>query len=159
MWFECSVDGKLHFRAFYHEILITNYSLRQFEFDVQSMNVFSNNQSCLVSDRYTYKLVELTKSMLNIAADQRPNIDIVLDKLESIQHHLENRAWDHVLLRYKPTSQVDRNPYQLKVLQFLCLLSSQGMDNFEMTPICKYLELLPISWWDASSVQAKKEEL
>ncbi|XP_067938173.1 serine/threonine-protein kinase 16-like [Watersipora subatra] len=42
--------------------------------------------------KYSYKWVELSKSMLSVQADLRPSIDVVIDKLESIQNHLENRV-------------------------------------------------------------------
>ncbi|KAF6036210.1 STK16 [Bugula neritina] len=42
--------------------------------------------------KFSYRLVELVKSMLVLQAESRPSIDIVSDKLETIQHHLENRV-------------------------------------------------------------------
>lgn len=42
--------------------------------------------------RYVYKLVELAKVLINVDPDQRPSIDNVIERLESIQNIVENRV-------------------------------------------------------------------
>ena len=46
----------------------------------------------LFVSRYVYKLVELSKLLLNVDPGQRPAIDNVIERLESIQHMVENRV-------------------------------------------------------------------